>query len=69
MTKNIIIVLLAITCFGFAYSFFLRKSDKDLEIENLERQLEYERTMHSIDSCEQMKIIANYESLIQIIQK
>ena len=47
----------------------LPQSKESLEIENLERQVEYEKTMHSIDSTEQMRIIENYESLIQIIQK
>jgi hypothetical protein len=69
MTKNIIIGILTIGFVSFTYSYFNLKSKESLEIENLEHQLEYERTMHSIDSCEQMKVIQNYESLIQIIQK
>jgi hypothetical protein len=69
MTKNIIIGVLI--CFVSILGITIDSMNKkeSLEVENLEHQLEYERTMHSIDSCEQMKLIQNYESLIQIIQK
>jgi len=69
MTKNIIIGVLICFVFILGITIDSMYDSGSLEIENLEHQLEYERTMHSIDSCEQMKVIQNYESLIHIIQK
>jgi len=69
MAKNITIVALLFAVLALGVSIYSINKKESLEVENLEHQLEYERTMHSIDSCEQMKVIQNYESLIQIIQK
>ncbi len=69
MKKNIFIAVLCVVSIACVSNNIYLRNKESLEIENLERQVEYEQTMHSIDSTEQMRIIENYESLIQIIQK
>lgn len=69
MKKNIFIAFLCLVSIACISNNIYLRNKESLEIENLERQVEYEKTMHSIDSTEQMRIIQNYESLIQIIQK
>lgn len=68
MIKNISIVILALASICLGYLFYDLKNKENLEIENLEHQIEYERTMNSIDSTQQANEIKNLEKMILILK-